>query len=345
MQEKVALEILVLRREVCMRQCSLGVRSAMRRRLAQPGVGCNTPVQQHGGNHVAEQEGRFEFAGSDGARVAGYRWGAKGPAKRILQVAHGMGEHAMRYQAPLAPLVRAGYVIYANDHRGHGHTATSGTVGDYGPGGYNQVVDDMVRLTRHAKSENPGAQVVLLGHSMGSMLAQGYILDHAEELAGLALSGTTSVDKVTALAAHPRGLEAVNEPFEPGRTPFDWLSRDEKEVDSYIADPLCGFSLKADSMVSLFSQGERLANPSELARIPKNYPIYIFVGDEDPVNAKLAWLNPLIERYKAVGASVDVDIYRGARHEVLNETNRDEVVANLKSWLNQTFSNAEAKAA
>jgi len=283
------------------------------------------------------REKRFSFRGGDGAALAGYRWGAPGQAKTIVQLAHGMGEHAGRYRSALSQVLEAGHVIYANDHRGHGLTATAETIGDFGPGGYDAVVDDLAQLNAVIRAENPSAKIILLGHSMGSMLAQGYVLSHADQIAGMALSGTTAVDLVAALGAHPRGLEAVNEPFEPGRTSFDWLSRDDAEVDAYIADPLCGFALKPESMVSLFSQGGRLADPTELAKIPKGFPIYIFVGEADPVNAKGAWLQPLVDRYVAAGAEVLTDIYPGARHEVLNETNRAEVVANLLRWLNRTF--------
>lgn len=281
-------------------------------------------------------QGFGSFEGRDGARIAAYRWGGAKP-RGVVQLAHGMGEHALRYRSSLAPLVEAGYAVYANDHRGHGRTAKPGQIGDYGPGGYGVVVDDMARLTNIAREENPGAPVVLLGHSMGAMLAQGYLLEHAALLAGAALSGAAAVDHLAALANHPRGLEGINEPFEPGRTPFDWLSRDEKEVDAYIADPLCGFALNPESMVSLFSQAPRLADPEQLARIPKGFPIYVFAGAEDPVIAHGAWNRPLIDRYVAAGAEVATEIYPGARHEVLNETNRAEVVGNLLAWLERTL--------
>ncbi len=279
-------------------------------------------------------ETQFVLLGSDGAEIAAYRWGP-GRATRVVQLAHGMGEHARRYPVALKPLFDAGYVVYANDHRGHGATAKPGQLGDFGPRGYDGVVDDMARLTALAQDENPDARIVLLGHSMGAMLAQGYILMHASKIAGVALSGSAAVDHVVQLANHPRGLEGINEPFEPGRTAFDWLSRDEAEVDKYIADPLCGFSLRPESMVSLFSQGARLADAKELSRIPKGFPIYIFSGLMDPVNAKGEWLRPLIDRYVAAGAEVTTDLYPDARHEVLNETNCVEVVTNLKRWLDK----------
>lgn len=279
----------------------------------------------------------FTFQGADGAPIAAYRWGDPAVAHAVLQIAHGMGEHALRYRAPLAPLAADGIVLYASDHRGHGRTAPNAeALGDFGPGGYDCVVDDMARLTRLAREENPGKPVVLLGHSMGSFLLQGYLLQHAELLTGAALSGSAAVDHMLAIAGDPRGLGALNAPFEPARTPFEWLSRDAAEVDSYIADPLCGFGLNPASMASLFGQAQRLADATALARL-KGFPLYIFAGAEDPVNGGGAWIQPLIDRYKTAGAIVTTDIYPGARHEVLNETNRAEVVSRLHAWLNRAF--------
>ena len=118
------------------------------------------------------------------------------------------------------------------------------------------------------------------------------------------------------------------------RTPYDWLSRDEAQVDAYIADPLCGFSRQPGSEASFARVSARLRDPSEIAKIPRGLPIYVFVGDKDPINQDLALLKPLIDRYEAAGLTdLTVKIYPGGRHEMLNETNRDEVVADLLAWL------------
>jgi len=178
---------------------------------------------------------------------------------------------------------------------------------------------------------------VLLGHSMGSFAAQLYMLDHSELLDGVALSGSTALDLLGAAATTGAWrLEDLNAAFEPARTTFDWLSRDQAEVDKYIADPLCGFNVTPESYGSLFSIAPRLANPSELARIRRDLPLFLFVGDLDPVNAKLAWFRPLVDRYREVGLKdVSWHVYGGARHEVLNEANRSEVVANLHAWIDR----------
>jgi len=275
----------------------------------------------------------FHYDGTGGTRIAAYRWPAQGNTSAVLQVAHGMGEHALRYLAPLQTLRERGVAIYANDHRGHGLTAQ--VLGDFGPGGFAAVVDDMARLSELARCEHPGKKLILLGHSMGSFAAQIYLLTHSGLIDGVVLSGSAALDLLP-MPQDPNvsALGAFNAPFEPARTPFDWLSRDPHEVDKYIADPLCGFSMNAASMQSIFSAAAPLFAPGALSRIRSDLPIYVFSGDKDPVNGGLAWLKPLVERYRAAGIkNVTHDFYADGRHEMLNETNRAEVVAKLGAWI------------
>jgi alpha-beta hydrolase superfamily lysophospholipase len=250
-----------------------------------------------------------------------------------------MGEHARRYFPALQKLLAAGYVIYSDDHRGHGQSAASAVeYGDFGAAGFNGIVRDLVALTRVIKAEVPALPVFFLGHSLGSMLGQAYLIDHSDLIDGAALCGTTAIDCLQAITEDPKGLAFLNEPFEPARTPFDWLSRDQEQVDLYTNDPLCGFALTPQSMASLFAEGKRLADPQNISRIRRGFPVYIFVGDQDPVNNRLTWLRPLIERYRAAGLDVSTDVYPDARHEILNEINRDEVVGRLLGWLDGQMS-------
>lgn len=275
---------------------------------------------------------------ADGGKTRVYRWEGASPKRGAVQVAHGMGEHALRYRPVAQTLSSAGYDVYANDHRGHGALAAdAGALGDFGPGGFPALVADMVEVTRMARSELAGKPVVLLGHSMGSFAAQLYILDHCELLDGVALSGSTALDLLGAAATTGAWrLEDLNAAFEPARTAFDWLSRDAAEVDAYIADPLCGFNVTPESYGSLFSVAARLATVSELQRIRRDLPLFLFSGDRDPVNANLAWFRPLVDRYREAGL-IDVSwhVYGGARHEVLNEINRPEVLATLQAWIDR----------
>lgn len=278
---------------------------------------------------------------ADGLEVACYHWPAQGKAAGVVQIAHGMGEHALRYSAFAEFLNAAGFHVYANDHRGHGRTAPKPELlGDFGTAGWDGLVADMAQLTRDAHAGAPGLPIVLLGHSMGSFAAQQYILDHSELIAGAIISGSASLDRLAALdvspedSSKPADLSALNRGFEPARTPFDWLSRDYAEVDKYVADPLCGFGVNARARATMAAGGARTVDAAQIARIRKTLPIYIFAGDQDPVNHHLEWLRPLGERYRAAGIKeVTEKFYKDGRHEMLNETNRAEVMNDILAWL------------
>lgn len=283
-----------------------------------------------------QQEAPFPLRSRDGIAPDVRKWRDAGQTTRAaLVVAHGMGEHADRYRAPLAPIFADGVVVYALDHRGYGERArVTDTLGDYGPGGFAGVVADLTALVELARDENPALPLILLGHSMGSMIAQAFVLEHADLIDALALSGSGAVDVIaSAGAADPNIFAALNTPFEPGRTGFEWLSRDAREVDLYCADPLCGFGLVPESFGDLFGQGAALADTTRIAEIPQDLPIWIGSGDEDPLYSMLDAVEPLIARYRTAGLAVETHIYPGARHEILNETNRDEVIADLHRWI------------
>ena len=282
----------------------------------------------------------FSFNSEDGLEIAYYRWRAPGKAAAIVQIAHGMGEHSLRYAHVAEFLNQNGFHVYANDHRGHGQTAKGReSLGDFGNGGWNGLVADMVTLTSLARTREGRLPVILLGHSMGSFAAQQYVLDHSPLIAGLILSGSAAVDKLQIDPSQDADLTAFNRGFEPARTQHDWLSRDPAAVDAYEADPLCGFGINKTAMQTMAAGASRLVDPAALAQIRKDLPIYIFAGDKDPINHGLEWLKPLAERYRAAGiANVSEKYYPEGRHEMLNETNRDEVMHDLASWLQKTTS-------
>jgi alpha-beta hydrolase superfamily lysophospholipase len=285
---------------------------------------------------------RFTIDTADGVAIAAYRATPAGRAKGVVQIAHGMAEHFGRYGHLAARLTEAGYAVYGNDHRGHGASAGAHGLGDFGPGGFQSLVDDMAVLTGVAKRETPGRPLILLGHSMGSWASQLYLLEHHRELAGLALSGTAAMERLLESllsSGEPVGLAALNTAFEPARTPFDWLSRDEAEVDAYIADPLCGFDVGETSLGSLFALGAGASTDARLSEVRNDLPVYIISGEHDPiVGPDQAYTRALIARYQAAGiGSVNHRVYPAGRHEMFNETCREEVEADLIAWLDSVI--------
>ncbi len=286
---------------------------------------------------------RFEFTSTDGLAIACVKWVRPQKVRGVIQIAHGLGEHVGRYAELAETLLEDEFAVYGNDHRGHGLTAKpSGSFGEFGPGGFDQLVEDMISLRVIAKDEHRGKPYILLGHSLGSFAAQQFSLDHSHSIDGLMLSGSGALDGLARFAQSlPTGqdpMKLMNAAFEPARTPFDWLSRDNAEVDAFINDPLCFPSLSATSMASFLDAFERLADPSEIRKVQEDLPIYIFSGSDDPIGQKLAGVRVLIDRYRSAGiTSIAHDFYQGGRHEMLHETNRRDVITNLLVWLSGTL--------
>jgi alpha-beta hydrolase superfamily lysophospholipase len=276
-----------------------------------------------------------------GVALAAYRWDADGEPWAIAQITHGVGEHARRY-APLAEaLAAAGFVVYAHDHRGHGASVTSeAELGVLGATGWGELVADIGRVGERARAEHPSLRHALIAHSLGSFATQQYLLDNSASVDAVVLSGTAALDLLEpALDLDaPLDLAMFNAAFVPARTDFDWLSRDEEQVDLYVADPLCGFGFDLAGGKALFAAARAVADPARVAAMRADLPVLIVVGDMDPVNAGLQLVNPLVDRYLAAGLrDVTLRAYPGARHEVFNETNRREVVEDVLSWLGRAL--------
>ena len=286
------------------------------------------------------------YKSADGTQIVAYKWEPeddRGP-RAAVQLTHGMGEHALRYGHVAQALNDDRFVVYAQDHRGHGASADPDTYGDLGEGGWTALVEDIGLLSAKIRADHPDLPLILLGHSMGSWAVQQYVLDHSADVDGVVLTGTAAIDLLEPALDldQPLDLTGFNAPFQPARTDFDWLSRDDAVVDAYIADPACGFGIDVGSAKALFAGARRLADPAQVAAIRSDLPVYIAVGEADPVNGGLALLTPLTDRYQAAGlADLTVRIYPGARHEILNETNRDEVIAALNSWLDRVVTSPE----
>jgi alpha-beta hydrolase superfamily lysophospholipase len=286
----------------------------------------------------------FSCRSADGRRLAGYRWAPQDDQTTagVVVLVHGMGEHIRRYDHVADALTSQGFVVYGHDHRGHGSSlAAADEPGHLGRNGWRALVDDLNLVVAQARSDHPELPVAMVAHSMGSFAAQQFLLDHGSSVDAVALTGTAAVDLLEPALDLSGDLElsAFNTPFQPARTDFDWLSRDESIVDAYIADPLCGFGIDTASLKDMFAGARRLTDPAQVARIPRDLPLYVAVGSKDPVNAGLTLLWALVDRYRTAGLDdVTVRVYDDARHEILNEINRAEVIDDLLQWLRRCVS-------
>jgi alpha-beta hydrolase superfamily lysophospholipase len=306
------------------------------------------------------QSSTFTFKASDGKPLFVHQWKpdeARSP-KGIVHIAHGMAEHGGRYGRLAEALTRAGYIVQANDHRGHGKTAESDD--DLGffasSGGWARVVRDTAELIERARDEHPDVPVILVGHSMGSFIVQELMFARPEIAAAVVLSGSNGKPSPIALAGravarverrrlgergkspllHKLSFEAFNKAIKAPRTAFDWLSRDQAEVDRYIADPRCGFVCSTALWVDLLDALPELAKPDNLAKIRKDLPVYVVAGTEDPVSERAKGLGKLVDAYRRAGLfRVTQRLYEGARHEIFNEVNRDAITADLIGWLDK----------
>lgn len=301
----------------------------------------------------------FMYEGVGSIKIFTYKWSPEVDTKikGVIQIAHGMSETIARYGRTAEFLTEAGFIVYGSDHRGHGQTADDEKkLGYLEEDCFNLMVEDMHRLLNIIKKENGNLPIFLLGHSMGSFLTQRFICLYGKELDGAILSGTngsmgimadigrnvakiimsiygkdqksTLLDKLT--------LGGFNKSFKPCRTDFDWLSRDEKEVDKYVKDPCCGYVYNSSFYYDLLGGLKLIAKEEEINKIPKGLPIYIFSGDKDPVGKFGIGVLKLVNAYKRAGIEdLDYILYKDGRHEMLNEKNREEVIKNLIEWLDK----------
>jgi alpha-beta hydrolase superfamily lysophospholipase len=286
------------------------------------------------------QPSRLTYPSPGGVQLAAYRWDPQGEPRAIIQITHGVGEYALRYTPLAEALAHHGFVVYAHDHRGHGDTAASAAeYGVLGETGWTELVADIGRVGRRTRDAHPGLRLGLVAHSLGSFATQQFLLDCSADVDAVVLSGTASIDLLEPMLDldAPMDLAMFNAPFQPPRTDFDWLSRDNDQVDRYIADPRCGFGVDIPGGKAMFAGARALADPRQVAAMRPDLPVFIVAGEMDPVNGQLALVNVLVGRYQEAGLrDVTVQVYPGARHEVFNETNRDEVFADVIGWLEKT---------
>jgi alpha-beta hydrolase superfamily lysophospholipase len=299
---------------------------------------------------------RSIHAAGDGRKILIDRWWPDNDAKAkaIVQILHGLGEHPARYERFARVCNHRGYTVYAHNHRGHGENCPESELGHFADAdGWNRVISDVLVVQQEIRSHHEDAPLVILGHSMGSYVAQAFLMQHPQTADALILSGSSLPPRRQLVPGHlvarliawrqgrrPKsallnrlGFGEFNKRFQPNRTAFDWLCRDEAEVDRYVADPLCGVDSSNGLWADLTGALLQVRKRSSLQRIPATLPVLITGGEMDPVGGKVG-MSRLAEAYRRSGHSnVTLKTYPDGRHEMLNEINRDEFTADLLTWI------------
>jgi alpha-beta hydrolase superfamily lysophospholipase len=287
-------------------------------------------------------------------------WEGEKEPTGIIQIAHGMAEHIERYDQFARKLVEKGYYVFGNDHRGHGKTGQASQLMGYfsEENGFSKVVDDLFALTNVIKEKYTDIPIILFGHSMGSFLMRRYVQLYGNEVDGLILSGTGGDpgilgkigkwiaqreikkhgQKFPSMKMNTLIFGSYNKKFKPARTKFDWLSRDDAEVDKYIQDPLCGFLCTAGFFYDLLDGLIQIHALENIRNTPSELPILLVSGDMDPVGKYGKDIPKVFHLYQRAGVKdISIKLYPNARHELLNEINREEVMDDIIHWLDIHF--------
>ena len=307
------------------------------------------------------QYSTHEMTMSDGNVNIIHSWLPEGEPSAVVLLSHGMTEHASRYARFGQVLTDAGYALYAEDHRGHGETAKRAEENGTGLFGYLadndgffRVVDDIHEEALHLRETYPGKKLFLFGHSFGSFVSQCFIEKYGSCLDGVVLCGTAGPQKALIGFASAFGslvklftgkkhysklvdtmaFGSYNNHISPARTKFDWLTRDNAVVDAYVQDPWCGYTCTIGFYCDMFAGLRYIHTEKNMLQIPRTLPVYLIDGTEDPVGAYAKTVQVLYGMYTANGIKdVSLKLYEGARHELLNETNKEEVEQDVLAWL------------
>ena len=299
----------------------------------------------------------FYFPSKDGnTEIHTIEWKPEGEVRAVLQICHGMVEYIRRYDEFAQFLCGEGYYVVGNDHLGHGKSIQAKS--EYGffneKYGNACVLGDMHTLRQRTEKKYPGVPYFMLGHSMGSSLLRQYIQMYGNGLSGAVLMGTVADHKKAALLfgkrlcrvmAAFRGwhyrskmvdnlvLGAYNKKFKPARTRADWITSDNENLDMYVADPLCSFMSTVNAYYNVFSGMIGIQRKESVYMIPKGLPVLFVSGADDPVGEFGKGVRKIYEKYRAAGIrDVTLRLYTGDRHEILNETDREQVYEDLLEW-------------
>lgn len=273
-----------------------------------------------------------------GVEIHFYEWPVANP-KAVVQIAHGLGEHARRYDDMAESLNRSGFSVYADDHRGHGQTGIrqvalnqTKKLGNLGEGGMDAAYKQVADFTNLIKEENPGKPIVLIGHSWGSFIAQKIINKHSEKYDAVVLSGSAlTMPGYIATGDFNKVWKKL-----PGSTGYEWLSRDVEIQKKFVADPLT-FLAAAMQVLGVKNSLKMFGKPSKQVR--SDLPILVQVGEADPIGGEYS-NKALVEAYRRNSGTQDIElfVYHAARHEIYNELNKDEIIQDLIDWINLRIS-------
>lgn len=276
----------------------------------------------------------FTYTDAEGVEITAYEWPAESP-HAIVQIAHGVGEHALRYNDFATTLAQNGFAVYADDHRGHGETGRNQhnndltLLGRLGPGGLLATEKAILQLTTIAREQHPGLPVILFGHSWGSLMAQRIMNRETRPFDAVVLSGSAY-----RTPAHMESGDLNKKFHTEGATGFEWLSRDEEQVQKFVDDPL---TFAAD-IQKLFGLKDALKLFGTPGKHVADVPVLIISGSDDPLSRSDEGLQKLANAYRRRGVhDVALRLFPGARHELLNETVRDKATAEIITWMLDRF--------
>lgn len=297
----------------------------------------------------------FWFDSCGAGRIHGCKWTPEGQPKAVVQIVHGIAEFVERYDAFARYLNSLGYAVVAEDHMGHGQSINGKGVQGYFHGGWFSAVADTYQLMQDTMAEYEGLPYILFGHSMGSFMARTILCKYPDSGISAAIICGTGWQPSFAMPAMVKLLDGVckkhgeqkpheglqklifggyNKKVEHPRTAYDWLTRDSKIVDAYIAHPLCGFTASCGLLRDMMEGISYIQQSGNLEKMRKDLPVFFIAGGDDPVGPYGKGVHQAADAFRKAGMQdVSVKIYPLCRHEILNEINKEEVFRDVSGWV------------